>query len=192
MIPRRDPPRRPIGDHRRLRAFLAPHVFYPYDEQETSYPPADDVMDREAWEGVMDLATDVALKTSSYSGSVAARLHDLHSDWIFSWPTEEDAAPFMFEVALLAGEEIDALVFNATRGFYRQALGCLRNALETMAIAAGLAVTNNTALFAKWRKAGREITFGHRLQDMVRRQQPTTTRRPTLQPPPPRTLRPTT
>jgi hypothetical protein len=148
------------GYHRRLRAFLAPHVFYPYDEQETSYPPADDVMDREAWEGVMHLATDVALKTSSYSGSVAARLHDLHSDWIFSWPTEEDAAPFMFEVALLAGEEIDALVFNAMHGFYRQALGCLRNALETMAIAAGLAVTNNTALFAKWRKDGQEITFG--------------------------------
>jgi hypothetical protein len=148
------------GDHRRLRAFLAPHVFYPYDEGETSYPPASDVMHPEAWEGVMDLATDVALKTSSYSGSVAARLHELHSDWIFSWPTDEDAAPFMFEVALLAGEEIDALVFNAMHGFYRQALGCLRNALETTAIAAGLAVTNNNFLFAKWRKDGQEITFG--------------------------------
>ena len=148
------------GDHRRLRAFLAPHVFYPYDEGETSYPPASDVMPPEAWEGVMDLATDVALKTSSYSGSVAARLHELHSDWIFSWPTDEDAAPFMFEVALLAGEEIDALVFNAMHGFYRQALGCLRNALETTAIAAGLAVTNNNFLFAKWRRDGQEITFG--------------------------------
>jgi hypothetical protein len=69
-------------------------------------------------------------------------------------------APFMDEVSLLAGEEFDALLFNAAHGYYRQAIGCLRNALETLMIAAGLAVTGNGALFQKWRVDGQAIGFG--------------------------------
>jgi hypothetical protein len=52
-------------DFRRLRSYLAPHVFYPYEEG--TYPPISDLMQQDAWEHVMDLATDVALKTSSYT-----------------------------------------------------------------------------------------------------------------------------
>jgi len=37
----------------------------------------------------------------------------------------------MEEVSLLAGEEFNALVFNALHGCYRQAIGCLRNAMLT-------------------------------------------------------------
>jgi hypothetical protein len=81
----------------------------------------------------MVLPTDVALKTSSYAGSAAAQLEALNSDWVFSWPGPGQAS-FMDEVCLLAGEEFDALVFNALHGYYRQAIGCLRNALETMTI----------------------------------------------------------
>lgn len=145
------------SDFRRLRAYLAPRVFYPYEDGPPDPPPSD-LMDADAWESVMAAPTDVALRTSSYTGSAAARLQELQSDWIFSWPEVGDA-PFMDEVCLLAGEEYDAVVFNAVHGYYRQAIGCLRNALETMTIAAGLAVTNNTPLFAKWR-AGQEISFG--------------------------------
>ena len=61
---------------------------------------------------------------------------------------------------LLVGEEFDALVFNAVHGYYRQAIGCLRNALELMTTSAGLAVTNNAALFKKWQEDGQEISFG--------------------------------
>jgi hypothetical protein len=69
-------------------------------------------------------------------------------------------APFMDEASLLVGEEFDALLFNAAHGYYRQAIGCLRNALETLMIAAGLAVTGNGALFQKWRVDGQAIGFG--------------------------------
>jgi hypothetical protein len=145
------------GDFRRVRRYLAPWLFAD-GEEGTTYPPPSDLMQEEPWDSVMALPTDVALKTSSYSGAAAARLEALHHDWVFSWP-DPGAATFMDEICLLAGEEVDALVFNAIHGYYRQAIGCLRNALETMTIAAGLAVTNNVTLFGRWR-AGQEISFG--------------------------------
>lgn len=107
----------------------------------------------------MTLPTDVALKSSSYEGSTVSRLATLDSEWIFSWP-DPGAAPFMEEVSLLAGEEFNALVFNAMHGYYRQAIGCLRNALEILIAAAGLAVTENQELFNRWRNGERQIGFG--------------------------------
>jgi len=144
-------------DFRRVRRYLAPWLFAD-GEEGTTYPPPDDLMPEEPWDSVMVLPTDVALKTSSYAGATAARLTALCTDWVLSWPAPEQAA-FMDEVCLLAGEEFDALAFNALHGYYRQAIGCLRNALETMTIAAGLAVTNNSTLFRQWR-SGQEISFG--------------------------------
>ncbi len=61
---------------------------------------------------------------------------------------------------LLAGEELNALVFNALHGYYRQAIGCLRNALETLIAAAALAVTGKQELFNRWRNGERQIGFG--------------------------------
>lgn len=52
----------------------------------------------------------------------------------------------MDELALLAGEEFDALVFNALHGWYRQAIGCLRNGLETLIVGAALAVTDSQGI----------------------------------------------
>jgi hypothetical protein len=144
-------------DFRRARCYLAPHLFADGVEGDT-YPPPSDLISKEKWTGIMDLPTDVALRTSSYDGSVIARLADLHSDWIFSWPNVGEAL-YVEEPALLAGEEFDALVFNAIHGYYRQAIGCLRNALEILTVAAGLAVTNNQALYAAWR-SGQEISYG--------------------------------
>ena len=106
----------------------------------------------------MTLPTDVALRSSSNEGSTIARLATLESQWISSWP-EVGEAPFMGEVVLLADEEFDALVFNALHGYYRQAIGCLRNALETMMAAAGLALTNNHELFDLWRRGEQRVGF---------------------------------
>jgi hypothetical protein len=135
-------------DFRRLRRYLAPWFFLGGDDDDDydkakgkTYPPPDDLVSEEHWDSVMVLPTDVALKTSSYSGSVLNRLDGLHSDWVFSWP-------------------VDALVFNALHGYYRQAIGCLRNALETMIVAAGFAVTGNMAMFEEWSTTGRQIDFG--------------------------------
>lgn len=149
----------PQDDFRRSRKYLAPWLFaWPGDEPDT-YPPPSDLVPEDRWDNVMTLPTDVALKSSSYEGSIIARLSSLCSDWISSWPRVGEA-PFLEETSLLAGEEFDALVFNALHGYYRQAIGCLRNALETMTIAASLAVTRNQALFDEWRQGARQISFG--------------------------------
>ena len=152
----------PESDFRRVRRYLAPWTFaWPGDDdRKKTWPPPSDPVSRDAWDGILDLPTDVALKSSSYEGSVIARLHQLQSEWVFSWPDVGDA-PFMEEVAPLAGEEFEALVFNALHGWYRQALGCLRNALETLVIAAALAVRNNDKYFQEWRAGTREIKFGN-------------------------------
>jgi hypothetical protein len=150
----------PEDDFRRARRYLAPWVFaLPGGEEGKIYPPPWDLIDREHWNNVMDLPTDVALKSSSYEGSQISRLDQLHSDWIFSWPDVGDA-PFMDEAVLLAGEEFDALVFSALHGWYRQAIGCLRNAFETLMIAAALAATNNKKSFEQWRAGAMEYGFG--------------------------------
>lgn len=151
----------PKGDFRSLRRYLHPQLFAGNDDDAQDYIPPTDLIGEDSWDGIMVLPTDVALKSTSYAGSLISRLHSLHSDWIFSWPDEEKDAPFMLETSLLVGEEFDALVFNATSGYYRQAIGCLRNALETLTVAASLAVhPNGLQLFAEWRNGTREVTFG--------------------------------
>jgi hypothetical protein len=150
----------PEDDFRRLRRYLAPWVFaLPGGDEGKTWPPPWDLIGEDDWAGIMDLPTDVALKSTSYEGSLISRLHQLHSDWIFSWP-EVGEARFMEEVALLAREEFDALVFNAVHGWYRQAIGCLRNALETLIIGAALAVTNNVKSFQAWRQGTKQYGFG--------------------------------
>src|SRR6266508_4216809 len=150
----------PEDDFRRLRRYLAPWVFaFPEDSEGKTWPPPSDLIDEEKWASVMDLSTDVALKSSSYEGTLVSRLAQLHSDWIFSWP-DPGKAPFMEEPSLLAGEEFDALVFNALHGWYRQAIGCLRNALETLMTAAALAAGKNSKSFREWRVGERQFGFG--------------------------------
>ncbi|MGH3402148.1 MAG: hypothetical protein ACRDRJ_06460 [Streptosporangiaceae bacterium] len=146
-------------DFRKYRRYLAPHLFaWPDEDEPSAYPAPSDLIPEESWDHAMTLPTDVALRSSSYEGSAVARLSTLESQWIYSWP-ELGEAPFMEEVALLADEEFDALVFNALHGYYRQAIGCLRNALETMMAAAALAVTNNRDLFVQWRNGEERIGF---------------------------------
>lgn len=150
----------PKNDFRRERCYLAPWVFaWPGDGAAKTWPPPSDLIAQEHWGSIIDLPTDVALKSSSYEGTLIGRLDQLHSDWSSSWP-EYGEAPFMEEAALLASEEFDALVFNALHGWYRQAIGCLRNALKTMIVTAALAVTGNQKSFVAWRAGSRRIRFG--------------------------------
>lgn len=147
------------ADFRRVRRYLAPHLFaWPDDEEPEAYAPPSDLIPEESWDHVMVLPTDVALRSLSYEGSAIARLATLESEWIFSWPDIGEAA-FMGEAVLLADEEFDALVFNALHGYYRQTIGCLRNALETMMASAALAVTNNCEQFELWRRGEYQVGF---------------------------------
>lgn len=145
----------PEDDFRRVRSYLAPHVFATWrmdDPNEPDvWPPPRDLISKDDWDGFITGPTDVVLKTTSYDGAWASRIHRLASDWIDVCPMGPQSAEFMHGPALTAFEEFDALVFNAVHGWYRQALGCLRNVLETLTVAASLAVTNDTTKYQAWR-----------------------------------------
>jgi hypothetical protein len=147
------------NDFRRERTMLSPSVFFWAEGEPDVWPPHTDKIDSESWNHIMGLATHVALESSGRAGSVIRRLNQLNSDWIFSWPNP-DTAPFMEYPALIAGEEFDALVFNALHGYYRQAIGSLRVSLETLVMAAAFAVINDTASFNAWQKGDLEAKFG--------------------------------
>ena len=101
-------------DFRRVRALFAPHLFA--DPGTGHEIPPSDLVTREAWEGAIGLPTDVLLRTTSHEGSSVDVLHGLGSMWTFLMPMEEQEAPYLFEAALLPGEEFDALVFIALQG----------------------------------------------------------------------------
>lgn len=145
------------NDFRRTRTFLAPHVFASGGDLPDPRPT--ELISRERWEHVMHLADDVALRSSSYSGASTARMSDLAYAWLRALPDNPDDAPFMHQVALGAFEEFEATTFIALHGFYRQALGSLRNAIELMTHAAALAVEQDHARFADWRAASVELRF---------------------------------
>lgn len=88
------------SDFRLPRRYLAPWLFA-LNGDDDSYPPPSDLIDEEHWDSLMVLPTDVVLKSTSYEGSLVARMVELNSKWIFSWP-EMGSAPFVDEIALLA------------------------------------------------------------------------------------------
>lgn len=112
----------PEEDFRRMRRYLSPYMFAWPDEEPETYPPPSDLVPEKSWDYVMNVPTDVALKSSSYDGAAIARLATMAEQWVFSWPNDSEA-PFAEEVVLLTSEEFDALVFNALHGYYRQAIG---------------------------------------------------------------------
>jgi hypothetical protein len=152
-----------MEDFRRERALFSSELFA--DPGTGHNLPATDLVSQDAWTGMIDLPTDVLLRTTFHEGSAVDALWRLGSMWIFLTPVEENEAPYVSEAALLAHEEFDALAFIALHGYYRQALGCLRNALEVLTIGAGLAVTGNSELFTRWRN-GHDVPFGN-ARDML-------------------------
>ena len=144
-------------DFRRDRAMLAPEAFA---LSEGDDPPINDLVDKATWDHVVHVPDDVAIRTTNWTGSVTDLIHGVSSEWLFAIPIHREGAPYASEPAILAYEEFEALGFAALHGFYRQALGCLRNALETMAHAAACAATANEEQFRRWRAGEVDLRFG--------------------------------
>lgn len=143
-------------DFRRIRSMLSPAAFAISDGED---PPISDLVDKEVWDHLVHLADDVAIRTTNWTGSAVGLVNAVSSQWLFATPVDPEGAPYAPEPALLAGEEFHALEFIALHGYYRQALGCLRNALETMTHAAALAATKREQDFDRWRKGDLELRF---------------------------------
>lgn len=144
-------------DFRHERVWLAPSAFALSDGDD---PPISDLIPEATWDHLVHLSDDVAIRTTNWKGSRVELLHQVSAQWLFATPVDPDGAPYAPEPAFLAAEEFEALEFNALHGYYRQALGCLRNALETMTHAAALAATDRGDDFVLWRKGDLELRFG--------------------------------
>jgi hypothetical protein len=150
-----------VGRFRAERQYLADHVFL--NVPGAGAPPSE-LVDRETWEGIMDLPTDVLLRTTDYLGHMVNDLNQQGGAWIHATPTQPGDAAFMFEPAMDASDEFQAAPFIAMHGWYRQATAGLRNALEGMACAAALAVRNDSTRYADWRAGRYEPKFGNAVE----------------------------
>lgn len=139
------------------RRYLAPHVFALPGPEPPLDPP--ELVSEETWANLVHLADDVALETTSLQGQAVDRIHRVGYQWLLASPVEPQGTTYSREPALLATEEFDALAFIAVHGWYRQALGCLRNALEIMTHAAAFASGRDLHGFRRWRRAEVEPKF---------------------------------
>jgi hypothetical protein len=148
----------PDGDFRAIRAYLADDVF-------ASVPGGgavpNDPLGQSEWEHLMDLPTDVLLRTTDYLGMMIDDVVTQRSAWTAAMPDDPSQVPFMFDAALDAGDEFQAAPFIASHGYYRQATAALRNALEVMAHAARFAVRNDQRGYQGWRAGSDEPKFGN-------------------------------
>jgi hypothetical protein len=144
-------------DFRRERNWLTPSAFAISDGED---PPISELVSEEVWDHLMHLPDDVAIRTTNWIGSKVELLHEVSMQWHYATPVHPEGATYAPEPAFLAAEAFEALEFAALHGYYRQALGCLRNALETMTHAAALAATSRKDDFAQWRRGDLELRFG--------------------------------
>jgi hypothetical protein len=142
----------PLDDFRAVRIVLEDEDFALVEGPEG---PPTDLVDREVWNEIVTLPDDVAVRTSNHYGQLL-RILDQH--WTV-WVLAVDSAPGPIGEAMLdAADEFRAAIFNAMHGYYRQACGCLRNALEAITTATACQVTERADLIAR-RNAG-ELGFG--------------------------------
>lgn len=158
-VPKKTTRRIRKGRYRQKRAYLADNVFL--DVPGGGAAP-NDLLSRKKWKHLMDLPTDNVLRTTDYLGTLLDDMLTQSYQWLKALPGSMRKAPFMFEVALDAYDELESAPFIAAHGWYRQGTAALRNALETMTHAARYAVHDDTRGFQAWRTGESEAPkFGN-------------------------------
>ena len=136
------------GTYRERRAYLADHCFLKVPGGGAA---PSDLLGPEQWGHLMDLPTDVVLRTTDYLGSMLDDMQTQAYAWLRTIPYEPSAAPFVFDALIDAHDEFKAAPFISAHGLYRQGTAALRNALEVMAHAVRFAVRNDQQGFDGWR-----------------------------------------
>jgi hypothetical protein len=127
-------------------------VFAPGPESAPS-----DLISKKTWQSIITLPDDVSIRTSNYHGRVLRNLHELSGAWIDAVGDDED---MVFQTSIDALDEFDAVTFNALHGYYRQAIGCLRNVLELTTFGAYCQVCSKNLEFSRWLEGELQIRFG--------------------------------
>jgi hypothetical protein len=118
-------------------------------------PPASDLIDRSTWQSVMGLPDDVSLRTSDHHGTAIRRAHESWGDWIslvldIQSLCDDPMRDPLAVAAMNVTDELQVSVYLALSGFYRQAIGTLRAALEGMLAALYFSVTPDQAASDEW------------------------------------------
>ncbi len=147
-------------DFRAQRMVLEPDDFALTDGKPDPAPT--DLVSSEVWHGIMDLADDVAIRTTSHQGSRIKLLYELWGAWIETTPSDCIVGYAMMDCS----DDFAASIISMLHGFYRQAIGTLRSALETMMFACFCELTPDRKTWKAWESGKEEISFGqirHRL-----------------------------
>lgn len=147
MIRKLDP-----SDFRARREILDPSDFALGGD--TPDPQPTDLVTEEAWNGIMTLPSDVAVRTTSYQGSRVALLYELWTGWIDILPPSGMIAEAMLDSA----DDFAAALFNLVHGFYKQSVASLRSALETIVSACDCELSDDRGRWAAWQD-GEEQRF---------------------------------
>ena len=143
----------PLNDFRAVRVVLELQDFALAPEIEQ---PPSDLINEDTWHSIMNLPDDVSIQTSNHHGRQFKQMNELTGAWIEAIGENQDC---LFESMLDSFDEFEAVTFNSLHGFYRQAIGSLRNALELVTIGAYCQVCTESTKFAQWRSGQIEISF---------------------------------
>ena len=154
-----------IEDFRARRQYLPNEAFA---LSEGSWSPPTDLIPEETWQELINLPTDVLLRTTDRRGRAIAQLTALWSTWIKLLPVEAERAPFIFNAAWDAADDFNVSIFVTVHGYYRQGMANLRSALEGMATAATFAIRQDEKALRKWLEGqGYPPKFGN-MRDLLK------------------------
>jgi hypothetical protein len=138
----------PLDDFRAIRIILEPDDFVLSSGED---PPPSDPVDKKTWHGITLLPDDVSVQTSNHHGSLLKALYVLWGAWLEALGKDEDP---LYYTMMDPADEFQAATFSALNGYYRQAIGCLRSALEQVVIGAYFQICSEDADgqdFERWR-----------------------------------------
>src|SRR5262249_31140244 len=120
------------ADFRSTRIKLPPEAFAIQPEQPT---PPTDLIDEHSWAGIVHLADDVSIFTSDHHGTLFQNAYELWGLWVALVLDLQSLLPDPSGDALalscfIVTDELQSSAYAALTGFYRQAIGELRQALE--------------------------------------------------------------
>jgi len=145
-------------DFRSERVKLPPEAFAyaPGPEPEPS-----DLIDAETWRSIIFLPDDVSIRTSDHYGTVLKRGHDTWGYWVsfvldIQSLVEEPRDDPLALASLVVSDELQASVYAALTGFYRQSISVLRSAVDAIVAGAYFRAAADPEAFAQWADGHRE------------------------------------
>ena len=142
-----------LADFRARRMVLEPDDFALTDGKPDPAPT--DLVSAEVWHGIMDIADDVAIRTTSHQGRRIELLYELWSAWVQAMPSGSIVGFAMLDCA----DDFAASIMSLVHGFYRQAIGTLRSALEILVFACLCELTSDQEHWKAWESGKNEIKF---------------------------------